>query len=90
MTGIELQGKILPPRDVSVHVHQARDDPLVMGINHLGVLWHHEVRGSPDLLDAIAFDDDQAVGDLVAGVDIDESSPLDDHCWHALSALLGG
>ena len=73
---------------MSVHIHQARDDPFIAGINDLGFRWHYDFSVSPSLLYSVALNDNKAVVDLPASVYINEGAPLDDYCWHALSALL--
>ena len=75
---------------MSVHIHQAGDDPLVAGINDLGVTRHNDFRLAANLPYPVAFNDNEAVFGLPAGVYIDESRTLDDCCWQVFSALLVG
>ena len=74
---------------MSVHIHQAGNDPLVAGIDDLGVTRHNDF-GLPNLPYPVAFNDNEAVFGLPAGVYIDESRTLDDCCWQVFSALLVG
>ena len=73
---------------MSVHIHQAGNDPLIAGVNDLGVTRHNDFSLAANLLYSVVLDDNETVVYLPAGVHINEGAPLDDCCSRVFSALL--